>query len=138
MKVFMIKTIFLDVGGTIYIKDNAGAGMLNPAIGLLLESIPKSAEIIILSDTDVFDVPKLLGRDFPELAGRKIFTKKDYPWIDKTDPETFLRVCSITGKNPQECVLVDNETPFRNAAELAGILTFGITPEEIKRLINLL
>ncbi len=133
----MIKTIFLDVGGTIYIKNNDGIGMINPAIDLLLKGTPKNIEIIILSDTDVFDVPALLKRDLPELSECRMFIKKDYPWIDKTTTQTFLRAASLAEKNPAECALVDNETVFRDAAESAGLLTFGITPEEVERLLNL-
>jgi len=132
----MLTTLFLDVGGTIYIKNELGLGTLNPAILYLLDHIPKNIEICIISDTETFDVAELFKRDIPTLATKKIFTKKDYSWIKKNDPETYLSVCRLLNKEPSSCALIDNQEDFRSAAEQAGFITFGVSQNEILRCLG--
>lgn len=132
----MITTLFLDAGGTIFIKDSDGIGIINPAIIYLNQNIAKSIKVIILSDTDVFDIPKLLQQAFPDLHYNDIYTKMMYPWIDKTKPETYKKVCNLIGKDPTECVLIDNEVVFKDAAAAVGIKTYSIDQQSIEEFLN--
>jgi hypothetical protein len=127
----MITTILLDVGGTIFIKDEHGNGIINPAIKYLCTHIPKSIEMVLVSDTEVFDIPPLMQQFIPELENKKMFIKKDQPWIDKTKPKTYLKVCEVINKKAIECVLIDNEEIFRSAAESAGIKTYNVDMDSI-------
>jgi FMN phosphatase YigB (HAD superfamily) len=132
----MINTLFLDIGGTLYIKNNQGEGMLNPALVELLEKIPSFVHVVIVSDTEIFNIKDLLARDFPSLHPYKLFIKKDYPWMKKTNPETYFRIMKRLGVDANQCALVDNQEDFRQAAKESGILTFDIQREEIKRLLH--
>ena len=134
----MITTLLLDVGGTIYIKNDQGLGEINPAITFLLEKLPSTIQIVIVSDTETFDITELMHRDLPILESSKIFSKKLYPWIDKTQPETYSQVCKELNTTPVNCILVDNQSDFRSAAEKSGIETFGITKDEIESLLKIL
>lgn len=128
----MTTSLLLDIGGTVFIKKPDGIGMINPAIVYLNKYIPSSIKVVILSDTDMFDIPELLQKTFPELKYDDIYTKMMYPWIDKTNPETYLKACELIGKNPSECVLIDNLPEFRSAAERVGIKTFNIDQNSIE------
>lgn len=132
----MITTILLDVGGTIYIKKTDGMGVVNPAISYLNTHLPKTYSLILLSDTDEFDVPDLLHKTFPELHYDDVYTKMLYPWIDKTRPQTYLQVCELIQKKPEECVLIDNLLEFRTAAETAGIKTCDVDQNSIEKLLQ--
>ncbi len=134
----MITTLLLDVGGTIYIKNNQGLGEINPAITYLLEKIPSTVQIVIVSDTETFDIEELMHKDLPRLESSNIFSKKLYPWIDKTQPETYSRICNELHTTPMSCVFIDNQSDFRSAAEKSGIKTFGITQGEIESCLTLL
>lgn len=132
----MITTLLLDIGGTVFIKKSDGTGTINPAIVYLNENIPNFIKIIILSDTDMFDVPELLQKTFPELKYSDIYTKMMYPWIDKTTPETYIKVCELIEKNPMECALIDNLPEFRSAAESVGIKTYNIDQNSIEEFLE--
>jgi len=132
----MITTLLLDIGGTVFIKKPDGIGMINPAIVYLNNNIPSSIKVVILSDTDMFDIPELLQKTFPELKYDDIYTKMMYPWIDKTTSETYLKVCELIGKNPSECVLIDNLPEFRSAAEHVGIKTYNIGQNSIEEFLK--
>lgn len=125
----------LDVGGTIFIKDSTGHGMINPAIIYLVNNINPTVRIVVLSDTDLFDVPKLLSDLIPELHYEYLFYKGKDSWIDKTTPETYTRVCQIIETIPEKCVFIDNDATFKKAATKAGILTHGIDQSEIEQVI---
>ncbi len=127
----MITTLLLDAGGTIFIKNSDGMGIINPAITYLNKNIPSSIHVVILSDTDTFDIPKLLQQGFPDLHYDDIYTKMMYPWVDKTKPETYLKVCNLIKKNPSECALIDNEVVFKNAATVVGIKTYNIDQQSV-------
>lgn len=128
-------TLILDVGGTIFIKDDTGHGIVNPAITYLVKNINPAVRIVILSDTDLFDVPKLLSDFIPELHYEYLFYKGQDPWIDKTTPETYMRVCEIIKTSPEKCIFIDNDAIFKKAANKAGILTYGIDQSEIEQVI---
>lgn len=128
----MTTTLLLDIGGTVFIKKPDGIGMINPAIVYLNNNIPSSIKVVILSDTDMFDIPELLQKTFPELKYDDIYTKIMYKWIDKTKPKTYLKVCALIGKNPSECVLIDNLPEFRSAAERVGIKTYDVNQDSVK------
>lgn len=134
----MITTLLLDVGGTMYIKNEKGQGQINPAIHQLLEHLPKNIVTLIVSDTEIFDIPLLIARDFPILEPAQVFSKKTHPWIDKTNPDTYRNICTLLHINPSECLLIDNQSDFRSAAESTGIATYGITSEEIDKVITIL
>ena len=129
-------TLILDVGGTIFIKDSTGHGMINPAITYLVKNINPAVRIVILSDTDLFDIPKLLSDFIPELHYEYLFYKRNDSWIDKTTPETYTRVCKIIKKTPEMCVFIDNDTIFKKAAAVAGVLTYGISQTEIEKAMH--
>ena len=133
----MITTILLDIGGTTFIKKSDGMGTINPAIIYLNDNIPSSVHIVILSDTDAFDIPKLLQQAFPGLRYDDVYTKMIYPWIDKTKPETYSKVCEMIEKQPSECVFIDNLPEFRAAAETIGIKIYGVDIEAIKTILHL-
>lgn len=128
----MITTLFLDIGGTVFIKKEDGTGTINPAIIYLNKHLPKNISVVLLSDTEQFDVPELLAKTFPELDYDEVYTKMIYPWIDKTKAETYLKICDLIQKNPSECALVDNQDDFKQAAESAGIKTYGIDQHAIE------
>ncbi len=132
----MITTLLLDIGGTVYIKNQTGFGEINPAILYLLENIPPTITTVIVSDTETFDIHELLMRDVPQLANCAIFSKKDFPWIDKTKPETYLKICEQIHTNPIDCALIDNQENFRIAAQQAGITPFGVSQEETLRFLQ--
>lgn len=131
----MITTLLLDVGGTMYTKNDQGQGQINPAINHLLAHLPKSITIVMVSDTELFDIPMIIARDFPILQSNQVFSRKTQPWIDKTDPSTYQHICTLLHVNPSECLLIDNQSDFRSAAETAGIRTYGITSEEINKVL---
>lgn len=133
----MKKTIFLDVGGTIFIKDSQGNGMLNPAIIYLVENIPPKIPVIVVSDMIEFNVPELLQKLFPLLKPTKIFYRGEYPWIDKTKPETYTHICNLIQTTPFECILIDNEQDFREPAATIGIKTFDIHQSDIEKVLML-
>lgn len=116
-----------------YIKNKQGLGELNPAVSYLIEKLLPHINIVVFSDTDIFDIPTLITRDFPALQGCKIFSNKTHPWIDKTKPETYTQLCSFIETDPSNCLLIDNQLDFRTAAEAVGITSFGITQDEIDR-----
>ena len=132
----MITTILLDIGGTVFIKKPDGLGTINPAIIYLNQHIPETIQVVILSDTDMFDVPELLQKTFPELKYNDVYTKMMHPWIDKTKPETYARICETINRKPSECVLIDNLPEFRSAAEITGIKTYNIDQDSINRLLE--
>lgn len=132
----MITTILLDIGGTVFIKMPDGLGTINPAIIYLNQHVPETIQVVILSDTDMFDVPELLQKTFPELKYNDIYTKMMNPWIDKTKPETYARICETINRKPSECVLIDNLPEFRSAAEITGIITYNIDQDSINRLLE--
>lgn len=132
----MITTLFLDIGGTIYIKNQAGFGEINPAILYLLKNIPATITIVVVSDTETFDIHELLMRDIPNLATCTLFSKKDFPWVDKTKPETYLNICEQLHITPTDCALIDNQENFRTAAQQVGITPFGVSQEEILRFLR--
>lgn len=132
----MITTLLLDAGGTIFIKKSDGMGIVNPAIIYLNNNIPSSIHVVILSDTDAFDISKLLQQTFPDLHYDNIYTKMMYPWIDKTKPETYKKVCGLIGKDPTECILIDNEVVFKDAAAAVGIKTYNIDQQSIEEFLN--
>lgn len=128
----MITTLFLDIGGTVFIKKEDGTGMINPAIIYLNKQLPKNISVVLLSDTEQFDVPELLSKTFPELEYDAVYTKMMYPWIDKTKSETYVKICNLIQRDPGECVLIDNQDDFKQAAESAGIKTYGIDQHAIE------
>ncbi len=128
----MITTVLLDIGGTVFIKKPDGTGMINPAIVYLNDNLPKSMSVVLLSDTDEFDVPELLKKTFPNLHYDDVYTKMMYSWIDKTIPETYTKVCELIKRNPSECVLIDNLPEFRSPAEMVGIKTYDVDINSIK------
>ncbi|HQV64886.1 MAG TPA: hypothetical protein PKZ56_01515 [Candidatus Paceibacterota bacterium] len=132
----MITTILLDIGGTVFIKMPDSLGTINPAIIYLNQHVPETIQVVILSDTDMFDVPELLQKTFPELKYNDVYTKMMYPWIDKTKPETYERICETIKRNPSECVLIDNLSEFRSAAEAIGIKTYDVDQDSINRLLE--
>lgn len=132
----MITTILLDIGGTVFIKKPDGLGTINPAIIYLNQHIPETIQVVILSDTDMFDVPELLQKTFPELKYNDVYTKMMYPWIDKTKSETYTRICETINRKPSECVLIDNLPEFKSAAEAVGIKTYNIDQDSINRLLE--
>lgn len=132
----MITTLLLDAGGTIFIKKPDGMGTINPAIINLNKNIPKSITVVILSDTDTFDIEKLLQQLFPDLHYSNIYTKMMYPWIDKTKAETYKSICDLIKRPPTECALIDNDDTFKKSAETAGITTYGIDQQSIDQLLK--
>ena len=132
----MITTILLDIGGTVFIKKPDGTGTINPAIIYLNKHVPNSVQVVILSDTDMFNVPELLQETFPELRYDAIYTKMMHSWIDKTKPETYTRICKTINKDPSECILIDNLSEFKSAAETIGIKTYDIDQDSINRLLK--
>jgi FMN phosphatase YigB (HAD superfamily) len=132
----MITTILLDIGGTVFIKMPDGLGTINPAIIYLNQHVPETIQVVILSDTDMFDVPELLQKTFPELKYNDVYTKMMNPWIDKTKSETYTRICETINRKPSECVLIDNLPEFKSAAEAVGIKTYNIDQDSINRLLE--
>lgn len=48
----------------------------------------------------------------------------------KPDPEIFLKAASTLGKEPKECVVVEDSTAGVQAAKSAGMLCIGYAPED--------
>lgn len=131
----MITTLLLDIGGTMYVKNDQGQGQINPAINHLLAHLPKSITIVIVSDTELFNIPMLIARDFPILKSNQVFSRKTHQWVNKTEPGTYQHICALLHVNPSECLFIDNQPDFRSAAETAGITTYGVSLEEINKVL---
>ena len=134
----MSKILLLDIGMTVYIKNNQGSGMINPIMLEFIGKIPDSIRIIPLSDTSLTGVPRIIVRDFPRLSKTTIYVKERFPWINKEDPETYLKVCKLEQVDPNQCVFVDDREEFRSAARKVGILAFGVSREEVDRCLTYL
>lgn len=134
----MTKTLLLDIGMTVYIKNEQGSGIINPLIRKLLKKIPPEVKIVPISDTSLKGVPEILVSDFPEMAKNPIFVKERFPWINKEDPDTYIKVCEMIGEKTENCILLDDREEFRRAATATGIVSFGVTPDEITRCLTYL
>lgn len=134
----MIKNILLDVGGTIFIKDEHDMGVINPAIVHLVENITPEIPIIVISDMAEFNVPKILDQLFPALKPIAIYYRGEYEWIDKTKPQTYTRVCELMNIIPTESILIDNDESFRSAAMLAGITTYDTDMISIQKVLSII
>ncbi len=114
-----MKTIFLDLGGTLVLNKH-GQAALNARLFDILKNNRDAFKLVILSDTP-YDIEKILNNfKVSETFHPLIITKHLFP-INKTDPDTYLFACEKAGASPVDCLLIDNEPDFIKAANDAGI-----------------
>lgn len=113
----MIKAIFFDVGGVLFLNDN-GRGYLNESI---VEFIKNHGEFVygILSSTDLDPTPTL--QQFMLQSYFSLVQTTGKVGIAKDSPDFFIRAAKAIGLPPDEIIMVDNDEPFLEAAKLAGM-----------------
>lgn len=118
-----MKTIFVDLGGTLILNRNEN-GILNEKLFKILLKNKARLQLAVISDTS-YDVTQVL-HDFGITETFKPFVITKYLFsIDKNSPDAYFFACNKIGTAPKDCLLIDNEQGFIQAASIAGMVTLS-------------
>lgn len=115
----MIKAIFFDVGGVLFLNNN-GHGYLNESI-IAFMTHHKNYLYGILSSTDIDLTPTIEQFHLEEYFSIVQTTGK--VGIEKDSPDFFAYAANKIGLVPNQIIMVDNDTNFLEAAKKAGLHT---------------
>ncbi|MBP9821528.1 MAG: HAD hydrolase-like protein [Candidatus Pacebacteria bacterium] len=121
-----MKTIFVDLGGTLFLNED-GQAVLNQSLFDILAKHKNNFRLVILSDTTYDVTVSLFDMGITSEFNPLVITKHLYN-IDKYDPTTYLFACEKAGVDPEQSLLIDNESNFVLAAKKAGLKT--VSPDD--------
>lgn len=122
----MIKAIFFDVGGVLFLNKN-GRGVLNEAVVQFMRQSGDKYLYGLLSSTNLELQPTLDEFNLQSYFG--LIQTSGAVGIEKDDPRFFNLAVEALDISSNQAVMVDNDQDFLRAAGSAGLRTIYYTPK---------
>jgi HAD superfamily hydrolase (TIGR01509 family) len=116
----IIKTIFLDAGGVLYLNNN-GMAYINPELIEFIKANQEKYAFILISDTDL-DLDEILKKDGIDTLFKLVMTSGK-THLSKDEPEIYRQILFTMKLKAKEVVFIDNSQNFLDAAFALGINT---------------
>lgn len=114
----MIKFIFIDAGGVLYLN-SAGNAVLNKSLLDLLKKYSGRCSYGVISTTE-YDLKKILKDDGLQDMFTVVVTSGD-TGFDKANSKIYQTALDLAEVQPSEAIMIDNDLDFLEAAKRAGL-----------------
>lgn len=127
----MLKTIFVDAGGVLFLNKD-GMGVLNKGLAEILEKYRKHMKLVLVSDTN-YDLQLTLKQNGIENLFNEVVTSGEIGF-KKDDTRFYEAVLSQLHVKPEDVLFLDNSQEFLDSAQSLGIqVVLYSTPQAFER-----